>query len=164
METTKFFLEIRYSQSTETQVGENQKRSELGTVKNLTVLILNKSRSIDVYNEIGLLVFLVVHREKHDFDNMSRNEQNESKIKKEIFLELEIQRVIRQDFFSLLQSKYFLSQISEGNKNRKFVSMCTSMLTYTLLQTSEATVSIKMKTTLKITECGSKKIWSKIGL
>ena len=58
-------------------------------------MILNKSRSIDVYNEIGLLVFLVVHREKHDFDNMSRNEQNESKIKKEIFLELEIQRVIR---------------------------------------------------------------------
>ena len=67
----------------------------LQIVKNLTVLILNKSRSIDVYNEIGLLVFLVVHREKHDFDNMSLNEQNESKIKKEIFLELEIQRVIR---------------------------------------------------------------------
>ena len=61
-------------------------------------MILNKSRSIDVYNEIGLLVFLVVHREKHDFDNMSLNEQNESKIKKEIFLELgtsEIQRVIK---------------------------------------------------------------------
>ena len=123
METTKFFLEIRYSQSTETQVGENQKRLELGTVKNLTVLILNKSRSIDVYNEIGLLVFLVVHREKHDFDNMSLNEQNESKIKKEIFLELdtsEIQRVIKQYFFSLLKSKY---QISEGNKkNVSFVT------------------------------------------
>ena len=41
--------------------------------------------------------FLVVHREKHGFDNMRINEKNESKIKKEIFLELdtsEIQRVI----------------------------------------------------------------------
>ena len=38
--------------------------------------------------------------------------------------------------------------------------MCSSRLTYTLLQNSEAALSIKMKTTLKITECGSKKIRS----
>ena len=35
--------------------------------------------------------------------------------------------------------------------------MCSSRLTYTLLQNSEAALSIKMKTTLKITQCGSKK-------
>ena len=45
--------------------------------------------------KIGLLRFLVVHRKKHGFDNMGFDEKNESKIKKEIFLELEIQRVIK---------------------------------------------------------------------
>ena len=37
----------------------------------------------------------MVHRKKHGFDNMRFKEKNESMIKKEIFLELEIQRVIR---------------------------------------------------------------------
>ena len=37
----------------------------------------------------------MVHRKKHGFDNMGFDEKNESKIKKEIFLELEIQRVIK---------------------------------------------------------------------
>ena len=67
--------------------------------------------------------FLVVHREKHGFDNMRINEKNESKLKKEIFLELdtsEIQRVII--VFSFLCSRVNIRYQKVIKKNVSFVT------------------------------------------